>query len=84
MGSYTPGAEAPFKYTKDSFIGVRDAWLSFAADRWSKAAAAFQQYKEKLPDSVKSKLPIIAKSKSAGSAATTPTTPTTTAAPLES
>lgn len=73
MGSYTPGAEAPFKYTKDSFIGVRDAWLSFAADRWSKAFAAFLQYKEKLPDSVKSKLP---KSKSDGA--------TATAAPLES
>jgi hypothetical protein len=75
MGSYTPGAEAPFKYTKDSFIGVRDAWLSFALDRWSKAFAAFVQYKEKLPESVKSKLP---KSKSEVPASTT------TAAPLES
>lgn len=78
MGSYTPGAEAPFKYTKESFIGVRDAWLSFAADRLGKAAAALDQYKEKLPDSVKSKLPSIAKAKSEVPAATT------TAAPLES
>jgi len=78
MGSFTPGAEAPFKYTKESFIGVRDAWLSFAADRLGKAAAALDQYKEKLPDSVKSKLPSIAKSKSEVPAATT------TAAPIES
>ena len=74
MGSYTPGAEAPFKYTKDSFIGVRDAWLSFAADRLSKAAAALGTYKEKLPESVKSKLP----------GAKKPEVTTTASAPLES
>jgi hypothetical protein len=64
MGSYTPGAEAPFKYTKDSFIGVRDAWLGFAADRLSKAAAALEQVAEKLPEAVKSKIPLKAKPKS--------------------
>lgn len=64
MGLQSPGAEAPFKYTKDSFIGVRDAWLSFAADRLSKAAAALEQYAEKLPDSVKSVIPIKPKAKS--------------------
>jgi hypothetical protein len=63
MGLPSPGAEAPFKYTKDSFIGVRDAWISFAADRLSKAAAVFEQYKEKLPEAVKSKLPLKVKAK---------------------
>lgn len=63
MGSHTPGVEAPFKYTKDSFIGVRDAWLGFAADRLSKAAAALEQVAEKLPESVKSKIPMKTKPK---------------------
>jgi hypothetical protein len=54
--SSTPGAEAPFKYTKDSFIGVRDAWLKFASARFSKAAAAFEQVADKLPAAVKSKI----------------------------
>jgi hypothetical protein len=54
----TPGADAPIKYTKDSFIGVRDAWLSFAAARLSKAAAALEQVADKLPAAVKSKLPL--------------------------
>lgn len=66
MGSQTPGSEAPFKYTKDSFIGVRDAWLGFAQERLSKAAAALEQYAEKLPDSVKSKLPKKPKEESSG------------------
>jgi len=61
MGTPAPGSEAPFKYTKDSFIGLKDAWLGFAADRLSKAAAALEQYTEKLPDSVKSKLPKMSK-----------------------
>jgi hypothetical protein len=77
MGSYTPGAEAPFKYTVESFIGVRDAWLSFAADRLSKAAVALDQYKDKLPEPFKSKLPSITKSKSVPA-------PTTAAASFES
>jgi hypothetical protein len=64
MGLQSPGAEAPFKYTKDSFIGVRDAWISFAADRLSKAAAALEQYADKLPESVKSVIPIKSKAKS--------------------
>jgi hypothetical protein len=63
MGSHAPGAEAPFKYTKDSFIGVRDAWIGFAADQLSKAAAALEQVAEKLPDAVKSKIPLKAKIK---------------------
>jgi hypothetical protein len=54
----TPGAEAPFKYTKDSFIGVRDAWISFAAARISKAAAALEQVADKLPAAVKNKIPL--------------------------
>jgi hypothetical protein len=70
MGLQSPGAEAPFKYTKDSFIGVRDAWLSFAADRLSKAAAALEQYAEKLPEPVKSVLPL--KKKPENGAAATP------------
>ena len=64
MGMQSPGAEAPFKYTKDSFIGVRDAWIGIAADRLSKAAAALEQYAEKLPESVKSVIPIKSKAKS--------------------
>jgi hypothetical protein len=68
MGLDSPGVEAPFKYTKDSFIGVRDAWLSFAADRFSKVAAALEQYAEKLPESVKSLFPLKAKSKADGGA----------------
>lgn len=80
MGSYTPGAEAPFKYTLESFIGVRDAWLRFLADRLAKAAVALEQYREKLPESVKSKLPSIANTKNEVPAATT----TTASAPLES
>jgi hypothetical protein len=68
MGLQSPGAEAPFKYTKDSFIGVRDAWISFAADRLSKAAAALEQYADKLPESVKSKIPLKPKAKADNSA----------------
>jgi hypothetical protein len=72
MGLESPGVEAPFKYTKDSFIGVRDAWLTFAADRLSKAAAALKQYAEKLPEPVKSIIPLKSKPKSGnGSSATT-------------
>jgi cytochrome c-type biogenesis protein CcmH/NrfG len=55
--SSTPGADAPLKYTKESFLGVRDAWFSFAAARFSKAAAMFEQMADKLPPAVKSKLP---------------------------
>ena len=55
--SSTPGAEAPFKYTKESFVGVRDAWLSYASAQITKAAALLEQYAEKLPPSVKSKIP---------------------------
>jgi hypothetical protein len=80
MGSYTPGAEAPFKYTVESFVGVRDAWLSFAADRLSKFAIVLEQYKDKLPEPFKSKLsklPNIAKSE-------VPAPTTRAAAPLES
>jgi len=64
MGLESSGVEAPFKYTKDSIIGVRDAWLTFAADRLSKAAAALEQYAEKLPEPVKSIIPLKSKSKS--------------------
>jgi hypothetical protein len=56
MSSQTPGAEAPIKYTKESFIGVRDAWISFAAARISKAAAALEQVADKLPATVKNKM----------------------------
>lgn len=61
MSSQTPGAEAPFKYTKESFLGVRDAWISFAAARISKAAAALEQVADKLPAAVKSKIPLKSK-----------------------
>jgi len=61
MSTQTPGAEAPFKYTRDSFIGVRDAWISFAAARISKAAAALEQVAEKLPAAVKNKIPLKSK-----------------------
>ena len=71
MSTQTPGAEAPFKYTRDSFIGVRDAWISFAAARFSKAAAALEQVADKLPAAVKSKIPLKSKD--------TATTQTTTA-----
>jgi hypothetical protein len=71
MGLESSGVEAPFKYTKDSFIGVRDAWLTFAADRFSKAAAALEQYAEKLPEPVKSMIPLKSKSKSGNGASAT-------------
>jgi len=58
MESRTPGAEAPIKYTKESLIGVRDAWISFAAKRISAAAAALEQAAERLPAAVKSKIPL--------------------------
>jgi hypothetical protein len=58
MSSQTPGAEAPIKYTKESILGVRDAWISFAAARISKAAAKLEQMTDKLPAAVKSKIPI--------------------------
>ena len=61
MSSQTPGAEAPFKYTKESFLGVRDAWISFAAARISKAAAALEQVADKLPAAVKNKIPLKSK-----------------------
>ena len=64
MSSQTPGAEAPFKYTKESFLGVRDAWISFAAARISKAAAALEQVADKLPAAVKSKIPLKSKQSS--------------------
>ena len=54
----TPGAEAPLKYTKESFIGVRDAWVGFAAARLSKAAQMIEQMADKLPAAVKSKMPM--------------------------
>jgi len=73
MSTQTPGAEAPFKYTKDSFIGVRDAWISFAADRISKAATALEQMAEKLPAAVKSKIPLKSKETAASSESTTST-----------
>lgn len=72
MGMESPGVEAPFKYTKDSFIGVRDAWLTFAADRLSKAAAALEQYAEKLPEPMKSIIPLKSKTKSDDGASATP------------
>jgi|GEM_PF-6536899 len=71
MGLESSGVEAPFKYTKDSFIGVRDAWLTFAADRWSKAAAALELYAEKLPEPVKSIIPLKSKAKSGNGASAT-------------
>jgi hypothetical protein len=58
MSSQTPGAEAPIKYTKESFLGVRDAWISFAAARISKAAAVIEQMTDKLPAAVKNKIPL--------------------------
>jgi hypothetical protein len=69
MSSQTPGAEAPIKYTKESFIGVRDAWISFAAARISKAAAALEQVADKLPAAVKNKINL--KSKSSSESTTT-------------
>jgi hypothetical protein len=54
----TPGAEAPLKYTKESLLGVKDAWVRFAAARISKAAAMLEQVADKLPAAVKSKMPI--------------------------
>jgi hypothetical protein len=71
MGLESPGVEAPFKYTKDSFIGVRDAWLTFAADRFAKAAAVLELYAEKLPEPVKSIFPKN-KAKSGNGATSTP------------
>ena len=56
--SSTPGAEAPLKYTKESFIGVRDAWMSYAAAQMSKAAAYLEQFADKLPPAVKNKIPV--------------------------
>jgi hypothetical protein len=64
MSSQTPGAEAPIKYTKESFIGVRDAWISFAAARISKAAAALEQVADKLPAAVKNKINLKSKTPS--------------------
>ena len=64
MGTHTTTTEAPFKYTKDSFIGVRDAWISYAAGQISKAAAALEQYADKLPAAVKNKIPRKSKSDS--------------------
>lgn len=69
MSSQTPGAEAPIKYTKESFLGVRDAWISFAAARISKAAAALEQVADKLPAAVKNKINL--KSKTSTEPATT-------------
>ncbi len=71
MSLDSSGVEAPFKYTKDSFIGVRDAWLTFAADRLSKAAAALEQYAEKLPEPVKSIFPLKSKPKAGNGASAT-------------
>jgi hypothetical protein len=62
MGTQTPTTEAPFKYTKESFIGVRDAWMSYAAVQISKAAAALEQVADKLPAAVKNKIPLKTKS----------------------
>lgn len=73
MGMESPNVEAPFKYTKDSFIGVRDAWLTFAADRLSKAAAALEQYAQKLPEPVKSIIPLKHKEKSGNGTSTNQT-----------
>jgi hypothetical protein len=70
MSTRTPGTdEAPIQYTKESLIGVRDAWISFAAKRISLAAAALEQVAEKLPAAVKSKIPL--RSKQSGDATTT-------------
>jgi hypothetical protein len=52
-----PGAEAPIKYTKESLLGLKDAWLGFAAARLSKAATMLEQMAEKLPPAVKNKMP---------------------------
>ncbi|MEY4577204.1 MAG: hypothetical protein RL701_1907 [Pseudomonadota bacterium] len=57
MSSRTPGAEAPIQYTKESLVGLRDAWVSYAAKQISIAAAALEQAADKLPAAVKSKLP---------------------------
>ena len=56
--SPTPGAEAPLKYTKESFIGLRDAWMSYAAAQVSKAAALLEQFADKLPPAVKNKISV--------------------------
>jgi hypothetical protein len=58
MTTQTPGAEAPLKYTMESLVGVKDAWVKFAVARFSKAAAMLEQAAEKLPPAVKSKMPI--------------------------
>jgi hypothetical protein len=70
--SSTPGADAPLKYTKESFLGVRDAWVSFAAARLSKAAAMFEQVADKLPAAVKSKIGKSASGKAAETGANAP------------
>ncbi|MET0385047.1 MAG: hypothetical protein ABW321_03765 [Polyangiales bacterium] len=68
MSTRTKGAEAPIKYTKESFIGVRDAWISFAANQISQAAAALEQFAEKLPEAVKSKIPLKSRDENKASA----------------
>jgi hypothetical protein len=70
--SSTPGADAPFKYTKESFLGVKDAWVSFATARFSKAAAAIGDLAEKLPPGIKSKLTKIAPTKGDSTGASAP------------
>jgi hypothetical protein len=47
--------EDPIKYTKESLVGLRDVWFGVAKAQITKAAAAFEQMKEKLPPSLKRK-----------------------------
>jgi hypothetical protein len=68
MSSQTSGSEAPIKYTKESFVGVRDAWFTYAAAQISKAAAALEQVADKLPAAVKNKIPRKAATKTSAEA----------------
>lgn len=49
------GVEAPIKYTKESLVGLRDAWLTYGKARWVQYAAAIEQLAAKLPTSLKKK-----------------------------
>jgi len=54
--------EAPIKFTVDALTGVRDAWVTFAstlaAQSIAQATATIEQFAEKLPEPIKSKLPL--------------------------
>ena len=55
MTAQSPGAEDPIKYTKESLTGLYEVWLSFGKARFSQAAAAIEQFADKLPAPLKRK-----------------------------